>query len=93
MADGEISGLRDAGQLAALITRAANDTNNKTGLPPVDRWNPPFCGDIDMEIRADGSWYHEGGRINRPAMVKLFSTILRRAADRPANSGACANVR
>jgi len=50
-------------------------------LPPVDAWHPERSGDSAMEIRADGSWYHEGGRINRPAMVKLFSTILRREPD------------
>ncbi len=50
-------------------------------LPPVDQWHPERAGDSFMEIRADGSWYHEGGRINRPAMVRLFSTILRREAD------------
>jgi len=50
-------------------------------LPPVDTWHPDHSGDSVMEIRADGSWYHEGGRINRSAMVKLFSTILRREPD------------
>ncbi|MGH6633454.1 MAG: DUF1285 domain-containing protein, partial [Sphingopyxis sp.] len=50
-------------------------------LPPVEQWHPERTGDSAMEIRADGSWFHEGGRINRPAMVKLFSTILRREAD------------
>ncbi len=50
-------------------------------LPPVEQWHPERSGDGAMEIRADGSWYHEGGRINRPAMVRLFSTILRREAD------------
>lgn len=50
-------------------------------LPPVENWHPEREGDSAMEIRADGSWYHEGGRINRPAMVKLFSTILRREPD------------
>ncbi|PQM28168.1 DUF1285 domain-containing protein [Sphingopyxis lindanitolerans] len=50
-------------------------------LPPVDEWHPARAGDSAMEIRADGSWFHEGGRINRPAMVKLFSTILRREPD------------
>ncbi len=50
-------------------------------LPPVDQWYPERSDDSFMEIRADGSWYHEGGRINRPAMVKLFSTILRREPD------------
>ena len=50
-------------------------------LPPVDDWHPERTGDSAMEIRAGGSWYHEGGRINRPAMVRLFSTILRREPD------------
>lgn len=50
-------------------------------LPPVEEWYPEREGDSAMEIRADGGWYHEGGRINRPAMVKLFSAILRREAD------------
>ena len=50
-------------------------------LPPVETWHPQREGDSAMEIRADGSWYHEGGRINRPAMVRLFSTILRREPD------------
>ena len=50
-------------------------------LPPVEQWHPARTGDSAMEIHADGSWFHEGGRINRPAMVKLFSTILRREPD------------
>lgn len=50
-------------------------------LPPVDSWNPQNCGDIDMVIRADGSWWHEGGRINRERMVKMFSRILRKDED------------
>src|SRR3546814_16079211 len=50
-------------------------------LPPVETWNPARTGDSAMEIRADGRWYHEGGRINRPAMIRLFSTILRRETD------------
>ena len=48
------------------------------GLPPVHLWNPPFCGDIDMRIARDGSWYYLGTPITRPAMVRLFSTVLRR---------------
>jgi hypothetical protein len=50
-------------------------------LPPVDRWNPDHCGDSGMRIARDGTWYHEGAPINRPAMVRLFSTILRREPD------------
>ena len=50
-------------------------------LPPVESWNPTHCGDIDMVIRADGSWWHEGGRMNRERMVKMFSRILRKDED------------
>jgi hypothetical protein len=53
----------------------------RRGAPPVERWNPPFCGDIDMRIAADGTWFHDGGPIRRPALVKLFASILRREAD------------
>ena len=50
-------------------------------LPPVDSWHPAHCGQIDIRIAADGRWYHEGGEISRPAMVRLFSRVLRREAD------------
>jgi hypothetical protein len=50
-------------------------------LPPVDLWNPSHCGDSDMVIKADGTWLHGGTPIGRPALVKLFSTVLRREAD------------
>jgi hypothetical protein len=50
-------------------------------LPPVDRWNPPHCGDSGMRIARDGTWYHEGAPILRPAMVRLFASLLRREDD------------
>ena len=50
-------------------------------LPPVESWNPDHCGDSDMRIARDGTWYHQGSPIGRQAMVKLFSTILRREPD------------
>lgn len=51
------------------------------GKPPVHLWNPPFCGEIDMRIARDGSWHYMGSPIRRPALVKLFSGILRREPD------------
>lgn len=51
------------------------------GHPPVDRWNPEHCGTSDMRIAADGRWYHMGSPIDRPAMVRLFSSVLRREPD------------
>jgi hypothetical protein len=48
------------------------------GLPPVHLWNPAFCGDLDMRIAADGTWFYLGTPIGRPALVRLFSTILKR---------------
>ncbi len=50
-------------------------------LPPVDKWNPERCGHSGMRIARDGSWYHDGEPIRRPAMVRLFSTVLRREPD------------
>ena len=50
-------------------------------LPPVERWNPERCGHSAMRIARDGTWYHEETPITRPAMVRLFSTVLRREPD------------
>lgn len=50
-------------------------------LPPVDQWDPQHCGHSGMRIARDGTWYHEGSPIRRPAMVRLFSTVLRREPD------------
>ena len=51
------------------------------GTPPVDRWDPPLCGHSGMRVAADGTWFHDGTPIARPAMVRLFSTVLRREPD------------
>nr|WP_245450055.1 DUF1285 domain-containing protein [Chelatococcus asaccharovorans] len=51
------------------------------GPAPVDQWHPPFCGAIDMRIAADGTWFYEGSPIRRPALVKLFASILRKDPD------------
>ena len=53
----------------------------KRPLPPVDRWNPPFSGDMDLRIARDGTWYHEGAPFQREALVRLFASILRRDDD------------
>ncbi len=50
-------------------------------LPPVEQWHPAHCGDSDMRIARDGTWYHQGSPIGRPALVKLFASILRREPD------------
>ena len=51
------------------------------GLPPVHLWNPPHCGEIDIVIKRDGLWFHEGTPIGREALVRLFSTVLRKDDD------------
>jgi hypothetical protein len=63
----ELSALTDA----AMASKAR-------GPAPVHRWNPPFCGAIDMRIAADGTWHYNGSPIGRPALVRLFSSILRK---------------
>lgn len=54
----------------------------KKGPPPVHLWNPPYCGEMDMRIARDGTWFHEGTPIGRPAMVRMFSSILKREGER-----------
>lgn len=61
----------------AEIARLAQEKR----LPPVEKWNPAHCGDSEMRIARDGTWFHQGSPIGRPAMVRLFSTILRREPD------------
>ena len=50
----------------------------RKGPPPVHLWNPPFCGDLDMRIAPDGTWYYLGTPIGRPALVRLFASVLKR---------------
>ena len=52
-----------------------------TKMPPVEAWNPPYCGDIGMAIKADGTWFYQGSPIGRMPLVKLFSRVLRRDDD------------
>lgn len=69
------------GGLDALIARAGAGAGAGRGTPPVETWNPPFCGDIDMRIAADGTWFYMGTPIGREALVRLFASVLRRDAD------------
>jgi hypothetical protein len=64
--------------ISLAVLRALADARR---LPPVDQWNPERCGDSGMRIARDGTWYHHGEPIRRPAMVRLFSTVLRREPD------------
>jgi hypothetical protein len=74
-ADKKIDGQGLAG-LEALLKEQAGDR-----LPPVERWNPPYCGDIGMRIRNDGVWFYQGSPIGRKPLVKLFSRVLRKDED------------
>ena len=65
-----------AESLVASVTAAKT-----RGLPPVHLWNPPFCGDIDMRIARDGTWFYQGTQITRLALVKLFSSIIKREGE------------
>lgn len=65
---------------AESLAQAAQKASAK-GLPPVHLWNPPFCGDLDMRIARDGTWFYLGTPIGRAPLVRLFSTILRRDGD------------
>jgi len=63
------------------VVEAARASGEKRGLPPVHLWNPPHCGEIDIVIRRDGTWMHEGSPIGRKELVRLFSTVLRKDPD------------
>jgi hypothetical protein len=64
------------------LSKAVKEAGLAKGLPPVHLWNPPFCGDIDMRIAADGTWFYMGTPIGRPAMVRLFSSVLKKEGER-----------
>jgi hypothetical protein len=72
----------DVAGLAAIISRASEQKGDGTRKPaPVERWNPAFCGDLDMEIRADGTWFYMGTPIGRMPLVQLFASVLRKDED------------
>src|SRR5215475_9570900 len=70
-----------AGQ-GGLEALTASLSRENRGLPPVERWNPPFCGDIDMRVAADGTWFYQKTPIGRLPLVKLFASVLKREGDK-----------
>lgn len=80
MADNEkkVAHKEGAGIRPELLAAHAKAEGGAKSLPPVHLWNPDFCGDIDMRIARDGTWFYMGSPIGRKPMVRLFSTILRR---------------
>lgn len=68
-------------ELASLSIAEIAELAEAQKLPPVDQWDPQETGDSEMRIAADGTWYHQGDPIKRPAMVRAFSSILRREPD------------
>jgi hypothetical protein len=65
------------------LNQLQQQIGDKTGkLPPVDKWDPDFCGDIDLQIKHDGSWWYMGTPIGRKALVRLFSTVLKKEGDK-----------
>jgi hypothetical protein len=66
----------------ARLASSLGEAGRGKGPPPVERWNPPYGGEIDMRIAADGTWFYKGSAIERPALVKLFASVLRRDPER-----------
>ena len=66
---------------AQSLESAAKAASKRGKLPPVHLWDPPFCGDLDMRIARDGTWFYLGTPIGRPELVRLFSTILKKEGD------------
>jgi uncharacterized protein len=67
--------------MIAELEALAKEGGGARRIPPVEAWNPAYCGDVGIEIRADGSWWHQGGRMTREALVRLFATVLRKDED------------
>lgn len=67
--------------LMRYASALAGETGGKS-LPPVERWTPPYCGELDLVIRRDGLWIHEGAPIGRAPLVRLFSTVLKKEGER-----------
>ncbi len=74
------SSKKEGFDLSQLI-KSARAQADGDGERPVDKWNPEYCGEMDMRIKADGSWWHEGTRITREPLVRLFASILRKDDD------------
>ena len=79
MSDGETGSPAAATGLSGLEAMLKEQAGDR--LPPVDKWNPPYCGDIGMAIRRDGTWMYQGSPIGRKPLVRLFSRVLRRDED------------
>src|ERR1700748_413761 len=71
---------RQEASLEGLASNARRE--GRKGPPPVHFWNPPFCGDLDMRIASDGTWFYLKTPIGRPALVKLFASVLKREGDK-----------
>ncbi len=80
MTDGTGPSTGDASGLASAIARQLEGGGERAPAP-VEKWDPPFCGDLDMEIRRDGTWFYQGTPIGRAALAHLFSTVLRKDED------------
>lgn len=87
IATAKVGTAQGASGLERLLRSLDQSTNHgpdalpRRGLPPVERWNPPFCGEIDMRIAADGQWFYMGTPIGRPKLVSLFASVLVREGD------------
>lgn len=69
---------KDLGQ---ILTELEKNSDGQS-LPPVEKWNPDFCGDMELVIKRDGSWHYQGSPIGRQRLVKLFSTVLKKEDDK-----------
>ncbi|AUZ03913.1 hypothetical protein ADP71_00540 [Vitreoscilla sp. C1] len=64
-------------QTAAYLSQ----TQTEKRIPPVDQWHPPFCGNMDLIIKANGQWWHEGRQMTRQGLIDLFASVLWREGD------------
>ncbi len=74
--------MNNKNDLGALLSQLnQSDSDSCKGLPPVEQWDPDFCGDMELVIKRDGNWYYQGTPIGRKRLVKLFSTVIKKEGD------------
>jgi hypothetical protein len=65
----------------SALQKQLTESGGKSSLPPVDKWNPAFCGDMNLVIKRNGQWWHEGTPFTRAALIKLFASVIKKEGD------------
>lgn len=65
----------------SALQQQLSESGGEASLPPVEKWNPPFCGDMNLVIKRNGQWWHEGTPFTRAPLIKLFASVIKKEED------------